>query len=47
MHIRSLRPEHPLEEDKVAHSSSLAWRILWTEQPGGLLSMGSHEVGHD
>ena len=31
----------------AAHSSILAWRILWTEEPGGLLSMGSHRVGHD
>ena len=29
------------------HSSVLAWRIPWTEEPGGLLSMGSHRVGHD
>ena len=31
----------------AAHSSILAWRILWTEEPGGLPSMGSHRVGHD
>ena len=31
----------------ATHSSILAWRILWTEEPGGLLSMGSHIVGHD
>ena len=31
----------------ATHSSVLAWRILWTEEPGGLLSMGSHRVGHD
>ena len=31
----------------AAHSSILAWRILWTEEPGGLLSIGSHRVGHD
>ena len=29
------------------HSSTLAWRIPWTEEPGGLPSMGSHRVGHD
>ena len=35
-------------EKKIAtHSSILAWRIIWTEEPGGLLSMGSHRVGHD
>ena len=31
----------------ATHSSVLTWRILWTEEPGGLLSMGSHRVGHD
>ena len=31
----------------ASHSSILAWRILWTEEPGGLLSMESHRVGHD
>ena len=31
----------------AAHSSVLAWRIPWTEEPGGLLSMGSHRVGHE
>ena len=31
----------------ATHSSMLAWRILWTEEPGGLQSMGSHRVGHD
>ena len=31
----------------ATHSSILAWRILWTEEPGGLLSIGSHRVGHD
>jgi len=36
-----------LEKDMVTHSSVLAWRILWTEEPGGLLSMGTHRVGHN
>ena len=36
-----------LEKAMAAHSSALAWRIPWTEEPGGLLSMGSHRVGHD
>ena len=36
-----------MEKDMETHSSSLAKRILWTEEPGGLLSMGSHRVGHD
>ena len=37
----------PLEEDMGMHSSILAWRIPWTEESGGLQSMGSHRVGHD
>ena len=36
-----------LKEDMATHSSLLAWRILWTEEPGGLPSMGSQRVGHD
>ena len=36
-----------LEKDMATHSSVLAWRIPWTEEPGGLPSMGSHRVGHD
>ena len=38
---------HALEEEMATHSSVLAWRIPWTEEPGGLLSMGSHRVRHD
>ena len=38
---------HALEKEMATHSSILAWRILWTEDPGGLPSMGSHRVGHD
>ena len=38
---------HALEKEMAAHASVLAWRILGTEEPGGLLSMGSHRVGHD
>ena len=38
---------HALEKEMATHSSVLAWRILWTEEPGGLLSMGSHRVRHD
>ena len=38
---------HALKEEMATHSSVLAWRIPWTEEPGGLLSMGSHRVGHD
>ena len=39
--------EDPLEEGVATHSSILAWRIPWTEEPGGLQSMGSHTVRHD
>ena len=45
--VRSLGQEDPLEKDMVPHSSILAWRIPWTEDPGGLQSMGSQRVGHD
>ena len=38
---------HALEKEMATHSSVLAWRIPWTEEPGGLLSMGLHRVGHD
>ena len=38
---------HALEKKRATHSSILAWRIPGTEEPGGLLSMGSHRVGHD
>ena len=37
----------PLEEGMATHSRILAWRIPWTEEPGGLQSMGSQRVGHD
>ena len=39
--------EDPLEEGKATHSSILDWRIPWTEEPGGLWSMGLQRVGHD
>ena len=38
---------HTLEKEMAAHSSVVAWRIPGTGEPGGLLSMGSHRVGHD
>ena len=47
MRVRSLGWEDPLEEEVGMHSSMLAWRTSWTEEPGGLLSIGSHRVGHD
>ena len=39
--------DDPLQEDMTTYSSILAWRIPWTEEPGGLQSVGSHRVGHD
>ena len=39
--------EDPLEEDMATHSSIIAWRIPWTQEPGKLQSMGSQTVGHD
>ena len=39
--------EDPLEEGMATHSSILAWRILWTEEPGRVQSTGSQKVGHD
>ena len=45
--VRSLDREDPLEKGTAAHSSILAWGIPWTEEPGGLQSMGSQRVGHD
>ena len=47
MQVRSLSWEDALEEDMATHSSILAWRIPWTEEPGGLQSTGSRRVGHD
>ena len=43
----SLGWEDPLEEGMATHSSVLAWRIPWAEEPGGLQPMGSQGVGHD
>ena len=47
MQVQSLGREDPLEERMATHSSTLAWRIPWTEEPGGLQPMGSQRVGHD
>ena len=47
MQVRSLGGEDPLEKDMTTHSSILAWRIPWTEEPGGQQSMGLQRVGHD
>ena len=43
--VRPVGQEDPLEKGMATHSSTLAWRIPWTEEPGGLQSMGSQEVG--
>ena len=45
--VQSLGCEDPLEKEMATHSSSLAWRIPWTEEPDRLQSMGSQRVGHD
>ena len=45
--VQSLGEEDPLEKEMATHSSILAWRIPWTEEPSGLQSMGSQRVGHD
>ena len=45
--VRSLGQEDPLEKEMAPHSSTLAWKIPWTEKPGRLQSMGSQRVGHD
>ena len=45
--VKSLGWEDPLEKQMATHSSILAWRIPWTEEPGGLLSMGSSRVIHN
>ena len=45
--VQSLGREDVLEKDMATHSSILAWKIPWTEEPGRLQSMGSQRVGHD
>ena len=45
--VRSLSQGDPLEKEMVTHSSALAWKIPWTEEPGGLQSMGSQRIGND
>ena len=47
MQVWSLGKEDPLEEGMATHSTTLAWRILWTEVPGGLQSIGLQRIGHD
>ena len=45
--VQSLGQEDPLEGERATHSSTLAWEIPWTEEPGRLQSIGSQRVGHD
>ena len=45
--VQSLGWEDPLEKGMATHSSSLAWRIPWTEEPGGLQFMGSQRIRHN
>ena len=45
--VLSLGREDPLEKEMATHSSILAWRLSWMEEPGGLQSMGLQRVGHD
>ena len=45
--VQSLGREDPLEKEMATHSSTLAWKIPWAEEPGGLQSMGSQRVGRD
>ena len=47
MRVWSLGQEDPLEEEMATYSSVLAWKIPWTENPGGLQSLESQRVGHD
>ena len=44
--VRSLRWEDPMEKKMTTHSSILAWRIPWMEEPGGLQTMRSQRIGH-
>ena len=45
--VQSLGWEDPLEKEIATHSSTLAWKVPWTEEPGGLQFMGSRRVGHN
>ena len=45
--VQSLYQRNSLEKEMATHSSILAWRIPWTEEPGGLQSIGLQRVGHD
>ena len=45
--VLSLGQEDPMEKERATHSGTLAWKIPWMEEPGGLQFMGSQRVGHD
>ena len=45
--VQALGQEDPLEKEMATHSRTLAWKILWMEEPGKLQSMGLQKVGHD
>ena len=45
--VQSLGQENPLEKEMAPHSSTLAWKIPWTEEPGGLQPMRLQRIGHD
>ena len=45
--VQSMDQEDPLEKELATYSSILAWKILWSEEPGNLQSMGLQRVGHD
>ena len=47
MWVQFLGQEDPLEKEMATHTSVLAWKIPWTEEPGGLQSIGSQRVGRD
>ena len=47
MYVQCLSGEDPWEEEMATHFSIPAWRIPWTEEPGGLQSMGSHRIGYN
>ena len=47
MQVRSLGQEDPLEKGMATQSSILAWRTSWTDEPGGLQSIGLQRIGHD
>ena len=47
MQVQSLGQEDPLEKEMATHCSILAWRIPWTEEPGGLQSMGLQSIRHN